>query len=286
MTRRSLLRLSGALLGSLLIGAAAAVYSTAFAAPPAAGAPSAAAPVDRSPTWASLTPAQQQALGPLRQDWAGTDANRKQKWLAIAARFPKLPADERKRVQERMTEWTQLTPAERNSARLQFNEARQVSPEERQAKWQAYQALPEAERQQLAQRAKPAAKANAATGLNGAAAASASAPTTGTAGGLSNRSTRAATVAAANPADGATKRNVVRASAADQVKPVAPLVVQAQPGATTNHMSTRQPRPSHSQPGTPKIAATPGYVDPATLLPKRGAQGAAAVGTSDDIPSQ
>jgi hypothetical protein len=286
VTQRSLLRLSGALLGSLLIGAAAAVYSTAFAASAAAGASNAATPVDRSPSWVSLTPAQQQALGPLRQDWSGIDSNRKQKWLAIAARFPKLPADERKRVQERMTEWTHLTPAERNSARLQFNEARQVSPEERQAKWQAYQALPEAERQQLAQRAKPAAKANGATGLIGTAVVSPGAPPSGASVAPANGPLRASPLVAANPADGATKRNVVRTAAGDQVKPVAPLVVQAQPGATTTNLSTRSPRPSHSQPGTPKIAATPGYVDPATLLPKRGAQGAAAVGSSDDIPSQ
>jgi Protein of unknown function (DUF3106) len=284
---RSLLRLSGALLGSLLLGAGTVLYSAALAASTAPAAVGAAAPVDRSPAWASLTPTQQQALGPLRQDWSGIDGNRKQKWLAIAARFPKLPADERKRVQERMTEWTHLTPAERNSARLQFNEARQVSPEERQAKWQAYQALPEAERQQLAQRAKPAVKANPSAALAGAPVVSPSAPAPSTTGGgVTNSPRRAATVVATNPADGATKRNLVRASAADQVKPVAPLVVQAQPGATTNNMSTRPPRPSHSQPGTPKIAATPGYVDPATLLPKRGAQGAAAVGTSDDIPSQ
>jgi hypothetical protein len=280
---RSLPRFTGALLGCLLIGAAAAVYGSAFAAPA-----SVAAVIDRSPSWASLTPAQQLALGPLQQEWAGIDVNRKQKWLAIATRFPKLPADERKRVQERMTEWTRLTPAERNSARLQFNEARQVSPEERQAKWQAYQSLPEAERQSLAQRAKPSAKANIATpapaaALGGAGSGSASAnPAMAAAQG----GARNGKALVANPADGATKRNVVQASASDQVKPVAPLVVQAQPGATTTNLSTRSPRPSHSQPGTPKIAATPGYVDPATLLPKRGAQGAAAVGSSDDIPSQ
>jgi hypothetical protein len=32
----------------------------------------------------------------------------------------------------------------------------------------------------------------------------------------------------------------------------------------------------HQQVGLPKVAATPGFVDAETLLPQRGAQGAAA----------
>jgi Protein of unknown function (DUF3106) len=244
---RLLLRIITACVGGWMLTAAA------MAATPTAT----AAVVDRSPTWASLNPAQKQALSPLQNDWASIDPNRKQKWLAVAARFPTLPADERLRVQQRMTEWTRLSPAERDKARLQFKEARQVPADERQAKWQAYQALPEAERQSLAQRAQPTPKTGAAV--------TSIAPKTALAG-----------------SDGAAKRNLVQAPNADQVKPVAPLLVQARPGATTSNISTRPPRPSHSQPGLPKIAATPGYVDAATLLPKRGAQGAAAANAADD----
>jgi hypothetical protein len=40
-------------------------------------------------------------------------------------------------------------------------------------------------------------------------------------------------------------------------------------------MTARAAPPAHHQTGMPKIAATPGFVDPATLLPKRGPQGAA-----------
>ena len=58
----------------------------------------------------------------------------------------------------------------------------------------------------------------------------------------------------------------------------APTVVQAQPGATTTLISKRPRRPSHQQPGLPKIAATPGFVDKSTLLPQRGPQGAATRG--------
>ncbi len=213
--------------------------------------------------WASLSPAQQQALAPLQRDWAGMDANRKQKWMAVATRFPSLPPTEQLRVQQRMTEWTRLSPRERDKARLGFTETRKVTPEERQAKWQAYQALPEAERQSLAAKSQPTGKP--------------APPLTAKPSATSPNQTNAAAAGAAP------KRNLVQAPAAGQVKPVAPLVVQANPGATTSNISARPPRPSHNQAGLPKVAATPGYVDAATLLPKRGAQGAAAASPSDDV---
>jgi hypothetical protein len=75
-----------------------------------------------------------------------------------------------------------------------------------------------------------------------------------------------------------TKSNIVpNPGLAAPPKPVAPTVVQAKPGATTSLMSDRRAPPSHQQTGLPKIAATPGFVDSTTLLPKRGPQGAAIV---------
>jgi hypothetical protein len=233
--------LAGALAFALLCGAALA----------AAG----------GPTWASLTPAQQQALAPLQKDWPQIEANRKQKWLEMSARFPGMPADERQRVQARMAEWARLTPTERANARLHFQEARQVPAEERQARWEAYQALPEEERRKLAQHARPAA----------APAASASA--------------RPRPAAASEPA-GAKRPAGAAPLTAVAPRPVAPIVVQAKPGATTTTLTTKAPTPSHSQPGTPKIAATPGYVDPTTLLPKRGPQGAAVRAAASADPAE
>jgi hypothetical protein len=43
--------------------------------------------------------------------------------------------------------------------------------------------------------------------------------------------------------------------------------------------------PAHQQTGLPKIAATPGFVDPVTLLPRRGPQGAAAVEVPAPAPA-
>lgn len=205
--------------------------------------------IERNPRWTSLTPAQQQVLAPLQRDWATLEPDRRQKWLEVAAKFPRMPADERQRVQERMAEWARMTPAQRATARLQFQEVRVLPDEERQARWQAYQALPEDEKARLAQRAKPVARSASAADLTPL-------PT------------------AATDAD-STKRNLVRAPGQAPPRVVAPTVVQARPGATTTKMTTRVAPPPHHQAGLPKIAATAGYVDPETLLPRRGPQGAA-----------
>jgi len=205
------------------------------------------------PTWASLSPQQQSALAPLKGDWSSIDAPRKAKWLDLADRYPKMPASEQQRMQARMTEWARLSPQQRAQARLNFQQAKQLPNEERQDQWSAYQALPESERKALASRARAAQRPGEPVGK----------PTPG----LSS------------------KRNIVAnpSLSAAPVKPVAPTVVQAAPGATTT-LVTRQPAPpTHQQAGMPKIAATPGFVDRNTLLPKRGAQ-SAGVRTSASAP--
>jgi hypothetical protein len=196
------------------------------------------------PSWQSLSAEQRSALAPLQNDWSSIDAPRKTKWLDIAARYPKMPSSEQKRMQTRMTEWARMSPQERAQARLNFQQAKQLPNQERQDQWQAYQALPESERKALATRATSPPKGGA-------------------------------------PADKprpelSAKRNIVAnpSLSGGPTKPVAPTVVQAAPGATTT-LVTRQPAPPpHQQAGLPKIAATPGFVDRNTLLPKRGTQSA------------
>jgi hypothetical protein len=213
-------------------------------------------PVKRSadapgPSWQSLTPQQRATLGPLQNDWASIDAPRKAKWLDIAARYPKLPQSEQERLQTRMTEWSRLTPNERARARNTFQEAKQLPNQERQDRWQAYQALPESQRQELATRGSSA-------------------------GSKANEH-----VAKPSP-ELSVKRNIVAnpSLSAGSSRPVAPTVIQAPTGATTTLM-TRQPAPpAHQHAGLPKIAATPGFVDRNTLLPKRGAQSAGVRGSA------
>lgn len=194
--------------------------------------------------WASLTPAQRAALQPLQRDWSRIEPARQQKWLEVANRFPSLPADEQQRMQQRMADWSRLTPEERGKARLNYRQTRQLTPEELQARWQAYQALPADQKRRLAERGE--APPNPA-----------------------RKPERSA-------AQSSNKSNIVVSPRAAPVRTVAPTLVQARPGATTKLLSKPSTPPLHQQHGLPKIAATPGFVDASTLLPQRGAQGAAA----------
>lgn len=209
-------------------------------APARPGAPHASA--ESGPSWASLSPSQRAALAPLESQWRGLDVARKTKWLVVAGRMPSMPDEERERVRARMAEWARLTPAERGRARQNFQELRNLPVEDRHALWEAYRSLPEADREQLAQRAR-----------SGPVAASAS------------------------PAAGDGKPKVQANPRAVAVKPVTPTVVQAKPGGSTT-LVTRVPTPPlHHQPGMPKILASKEFVNPTTLLPSRGPQGAAAL---------
>lgn len=203
------------------------------------------------PAWAQLSPQQQSALGPLRNDWDQLDGNRKRKWLEVAGRFGSMSPEQQARVRERMTEWARLSPSERTQARINFQQSKQVAPQDRQARWEAYQALSPEERAALAARAKPPA---------------ASPPQISPAQAL-----RRAPVDAQAP-----KSYLVTPSrsAAPPPRPVAPTVVQGNPGATTSLVTATPKPPPHQQPGQPKIAATPKLVDRTTLLPKTGPQAA------------
>ena len=211
----------------------------------ALGVPVLAAAQAGDPAWSDLTAAERQALRPLERDWGSIDAPRRQKWRELASRFDRMSPEERGRVQQRMSEWVNLSPRERNEARQNYQGARQLSPAERQQRWEAYRALPEDQRRSLAERA----QAEAAAG----------------------RGTRA------QPPGEAGKSNTVPNALGDAPRPraVAPSVMQAKPGATTTPLSARPSPPLHQQAGLPKVAATPGFVDSKTLLPQRGAQGAA-----------
>ena len=259
VAKRALAPLAGLVLTATGVGAQAPPLPTAPSSAPVAFGAASSAPRSAalslpatSPAWSALTPAQRVTLKPLEREWGTIDGNRRQKWLEIAARMPRMSPDDQARVQARMVEWGAMTPQQRAQVRLLFQEAKQVAPQNRKESWDAYQALPPDERLRLAARV----ASDAAT-------------------------------AASNPASDAarhgvrgdhvqTKSNIVATPAPTPVpRAVAPTVVQAQPGATTTLMSRRAVPPSHQQVGLPKIAATPDFVDAATLLPQRGAQAAA-----------
>jgi hypothetical protein len=152
-------------------------------------------------------------------------------------------------VQARMHEWVKLTPKERNQARIQFQDSRRLSTsDERKARWDAYQALSPEERQALADRA-------------------------------AQRKERRAAASTPRRTERDQKQNIVPNTLATLPPPklLAPAVVQANPGATTTLMSQKPNPPLHQQVGLPKIATSPSFVDPNTLLPRRGPQGAGVI---------
>ena len=102
------------------------------------------------PAWRELPPVQQQALAPLAAQWDTLSEGQKRKWIALSANFPKLPVTEQAKLHSRMTEWVSLSPQQRTVARLNYGETRQLAPDDKKAKWEAYQALPPEEKKKLA----------------------------------------------------------------------------------------------------------------------------------------
>jgi hypothetical protein len=241
------------LLMALLLGAAGL---SAFAqAPDAAPAPAASAAVLAKPVklakpaipalaappavWSGLTPAQRDVLAPLERDWPGISESQRSKWLSATPTLATLPPAELARVHDRMRDWARLSPTERINARIGFQVAKQVDAEQRQAKWEAYQALPAEKRQELADKE------------------------------VARRAKAAAPRPTAKPVAAAPKSNIVPAAP----KLVAPVpvtgsVVQAKPGATTVLMTRSLALPVHHVAGETKVVADPALVDPQTLLPR------------------
>jgi len=97
-------------------------------------------------------------LAPLANDWDKLDAQRKQKWLGIAKRYPNMGPPEQERIQRQMSAWAQLTPEQRRAAREQYKSLKQLPPDKRQGvreKWQEYQQLPPEKRRELSSHPPP-----------------------------------------------------------------------------------------------------------------------------------
>ena len=106
-----------------------------------------------SPLWRELSPGQQQALAPLSSHWDTLSEPQKRKWIALSANFPKMSGEEQDKLHSRMTEWVSLSPQQRTVARLNYGTAQKLSPGDKKAKWEAYQALSPEEKKKLAAKA-------------------------------------------------------------------------------------------------------------------------------------
>ena len=114
---------------------------------------------DGPPSWAQLSPAQQLALQPLAANWSGMPQAQKRKWIKVSENFVGLPPEEKAKLHNNMAQWAALNPNQRAAARLNFAETRALTdgltPEQRQAQWQAYQLLSPEEKRRLAAGARP-----------------------------------------------------------------------------------------------------------------------------------
>ncbi|MDB5929358.1 MAG: putative transrane protein [Polaromonas sp.] len=140
--------------------------SHGFAQPAKSASPASAAvtatgsPASSGPAWSELSPLQQKALAPLASSWnTGMSEAQKRKWLEISKNYAALPPEGQATLNSRMSDWVSLSPQQRAQARLNFGKtkelSKQLTPEEKKAKWEAYQALSPEERQKLASKASP-----------------------------------------------------------------------------------------------------------------------------------
>jgi len=106
--------------------------------------------LNQRPMWVDLTHAQQEALEPLAARWDTLGEAHKRKWIALSHNFRSLSAEEQEKLHSRMAEWVGLTVQERVQARLNFAQTKKLPPEEKRAQWEAYQALTDEERKELA----------------------------------------------------------------------------------------------------------------------------------------
>ena len=115
--------------------------------------------VASKPSWAELNPMQQQSLKPLAASWNGISEAQKRKWLEVSKSYPKLSAADQAVMHSRMNEWVAMSPQQRAAARLNFAKTKELSnqltPDEKKAKWQTYQALSPEEKAKLVAKAAP-----------------------------------------------------------------------------------------------------------------------------------
>jgi hypothetical protein len=147
----------------------AATYPRFYPSPPTASAPAAGGnatakapapslavelpglPGSNSPmAWSRLTSAEHIALAPFEAQWDSFSDERKRKWIKIASRYPKMSPDAQKRLHDRMTEWTRMTPDQRRVARENYQVSKELPRETRQNAWKAYQQLSEEQKERLA----------------------------------------------------------------------------------------------------------------------------------------
>lgn len=122
-----------------------------------------AAQPEVGPPWSALNTAQKEALYPLASRWSLLSEAQKLHWLKLAAGFHALTPQEQEKMLARLTDWANLSAQQRSQARLNYAATNALAPDSKRAKWEAYQALSQEEKQRLAAKAvrRPAGAATA-----------------------------------------------------------------------------------------------------------------------------
>jgi hypothetical protein len=96
-------------------------------------------------------------LQPLAAQWGSLSEGQKRKWIALSKNYARLTPIEQATLHSRMTDWVALSPQQRSQARLNFadSNAKQLSADDKKAKWEAYQSLSPEAKKRLAERATP-----------------------------------------------------------------------------------------------------------------------------------
>lgn len=107
------------------------------------------------PFWNELSPSQHRALAPLAGLWDQLSETQKSKWIVVSKNYAELPLPEQVRLHGRMDEWVALSPQQRRAARSNFAETSRMSANEKQKRWEAYQALSPDDRRKFSDTAAP-----------------------------------------------------------------------------------------------------------------------------------
>ena len=93
------------------------------------------------PLWVDLTEQQRQVLKPFESQWNTWPSEEKKVWVVLANRFPEFSPRAKGRAMVRIKEWAALSQSERETARQNYQLARERGKAEREAEWRQYQQM-------------------------------------------------------------------------------------------------------------------------------------------------
>ena len=108
-----------------------------------------------APKWVDLIENERAILQPLAPVWDEMSTTRRRKWRSIVKNYGQLSPNDQAKIRERMAEWALLSTKERQVARLNFAQSKNVNPQELAIHWETYQSLSDADRKALSDRTPP-----------------------------------------------------------------------------------------------------------------------------------